>query len=70
VEEDQRTKDMEMKKIRRSRYKLKDNNKVDIIEDGYTVLNWIQLLPDWAHLQFSVYKIKNFEFYTSSQLTN
>jgi len=70
VEEDQRTKDMEMKKIRRSRYKLKDNIKVDIIEDGYTVLDWIQLLSGWAHLQFSVYTIKNFEFYTRSQLTN
>jgi hypothetical protein len=38
-----------LKEIRRSRYKLKDNIKVDIIEDGYAVLDWIQLLPDWAH---------------------
>jgi hypothetical protein len=56
--------------IRRSRYKLKDNIKLDIIEDGYTVLEWIELLPDWAYWQFSVYTIKNSEFYKSSQLTN
>lgn len=59
-----------LKKIRRNRYKLKDNIKMDIIEDGCTVLDWIQLLPEWAHWQFSVYTIKNFEFYDSTQLTN
>ena len=75
----------DLKEIRRSRYKLKNNInplkpelnpicyllallgahhflhvsrirvKLDIIEDGYTVLEWIQLLPDWAYWQLSVY---------------